>query len=243
VIVGDFNDTPDSDPLKPLVDSSLGLVDGLADPTETRPSKAEVLVNRPRAKSNPKVKGRWIGQRVPDDSLVEVKLIERPDGKTERLEIYQVDGQLRVNVLKENGKHHFMPIKATRMIMNRNRAEVSDPYRPYFGFELPSEVAFRVGKRGVQVAIHDTEQDKRRGYLRTAHVRAIGPANPDFEIYRQMRGDSESLNRTIEDSLYRHHRAHSVGWARQEVDMLGLAALINALTRERMRRQRLPAAA
>jgi endonuclease/exonuclease/phosphatase family metal-dependent hydrolase len=41
VIVGDFNDAPDSDPLKPLVGSSLGLVDGLADPTETRPAKAD----------------------------------------------------------------------------------------------------------------------------------------------------------------------------------------------------------
>jgi endonuclease/exonuclease/phosphatase family metal-dependent hydrolase len=42
VIVGDFNDTPDSDPLKPLVGSALGLVDGLSDPTETRPAKADV---------------------------------------------------------------------------------------------------------------------------------------------------------------------------------------------------------
>jgi hypothetical protein len=58
-----------------------------------------------------------------------------------------------------------------------------------------------------------------------------------------MRADSESLNRTIEDSLYRHHRAHSTGWARQQVDMLGLAGLINALTRERMRQQRLAEAA
>jgi hypothetical protein len=202
-----------------------------------------VLVNRPRAKSNPKVKGHWIGQRVPDDTLVEVKLIERPDGQTERLEIYQVDGQLGVNVLKEDGEHLFLPMKTTRMFMNRNRSEGSHPYRPYVGLKLPAEVALRVGKRDIQVAIHDTEEDKRRGYLRTAHVRAIGPANPDFAIYRQMRGDSESLNRTIEDSLYRHHRAHSVGWARQQVDMLGLASLINALTRERMRRQRLPAAA
>jgi hypothetical protein len=134
-------------------------------------------------------------------------------------------------------------MKTTRLLMNRNRAETSDPYRPYVGLELPPEVALRVGKRDIQVEIHDIEEDKRRGYLRTAHVRAIGPQNPDFAIYRHMRGDSESLNRAVEDSLYRHHRAHSVGWARQQVDMLGLAALINALTRERMRRQRLPAAA
>ena len=35
----------------------------------------------------------------------------------------------------------------------------------------------------------------------------------------------------------RHHRAHSKGWARQQADMLGLAGLINALTRERMNKQ------
>jgi hypothetical protein len=99
------------------------------------------------------------------------------------------------------------------------------------------------GKREITVAIYQTAEDKKRDYLRTAHVRAIGPANEDFSIYRQMRGDSESLNRTVEDSLYRHHRAHSKGWARQQVDMLGLAGLINALTRERMRRQTLSEAA
>jgi hypothetical protein len=43
--------------------------------------------------------------------------------------------------------------------------------------------------------------------------------------------------------MYRHHRAHSEGWARQQVDMLGLAGLINALTRERMRRAHLAEAA
>lgn len=36
VVLGDFNDAPDSDPLDPLV-STLGLVDGLADATENRP--------------------------------------------------------------------------------------------------------------------------------------------------------------------------------------------------------------
>ena len=44
-------------------------------------------------------------------------------------------------------------------------------------------------------------------------------------------------------SLYRHHRAHSEDVERQQIDMLGLAGLINALTRERMRRAALPAAA
>jgi endonuclease/exonuclease/phosphatase family metal-dependent hydrolase len=39
LIVGDMNDTPDSEALQPLVQASLGLVDALADPQETRPAK------------------------------------------------------------------------------------------------------------------------------------------------------------------------------------------------------------
>jgi endonuclease/exonuclease/phosphatase family metal-dependent hydrolase len=42
LIVGDMNDTPDSDALQPLAQSDLVLVDALADPQETRPAKADV---------------------------------------------------------------------------------------------------------------------------------------------------------------------------------------------------------
>ncbi|HEX6207171.1 MAG TPA: endonuclease/exonuclease/phosphatase family protein [Actinomycetota bacterium] len=41
VILGDMNDTPDSEALTPLAQGSLGLVDGLADPEETRASKPD----------------------------------------------------------------------------------------------------------------------------------------------------------------------------------------------------------
>ncbi len=101
-------------------------------------------------------------------------------------------------------------------------------YRPYVGLKLPAEIALRTGKREITGALYQTADDKKRDYLRTAHVRAIGPTNEDFKIYRRMRADSESLNRTIEDSLYRHHRAHSEGAPRQQVDNVGLAGLINA---------------
>jgi hypothetical protein len=53
----------------------------------------------------------------------------------------------------------------------------------------------------------------------------------------------ESLNNNIKSSLYRHHRAHSSGWQRQQADMLGLAGLINALTRAAFRKRALPEAA
>lgn len=41
VIVGDMNDTPDSEALASLAGGPLGVVDGLADPEETRPAKAD----------------------------------------------------------------------------------------------------------------------------------------------------------------------------------------------------------
>ena len=42
VIVGDMNDVPDSQFLEPMIaDLELGLVDALANPTETRPAKAK----------------------------------------------------------------------------------------------------------------------------------------------------------------------------------------------------------
>lgn len=51
LIVGDMNDTPDSEALSPLVEGSLGIVDGLSDPTETRPSKTDTP--RPRLRRGP----------------------------------------------------------------------------------------------------------------------------------------------------------------------------------------------
>lgn len=43
VVVGDMNDTPESDALEPLAGAAaLGLVNGLVDPQETRPAKADV---------------------------------------------------------------------------------------------------------------------------------------------------------------------------------------------------------
>jgi hypothetical protein len=64
----------------------------------------------------------------------------------------------------------------------------------------------------------------------------IAPGTRYFGIYRRLRGDSESLNRNLEDTLYRHHRAHSRGWRGQQLDMLGFAGLVNALTRARFRK-------
>ena len=205
---------------------------------------ATVLVNSTRAKKNPKIGGRAIGKREPDQGVVEHKKIKRPDGDDEVLVIYQLDGELGLMDINEIGDPRFVRLEPTKLIVNENTDHAEVRFRTYVGLKLPAEVALRTGRREIAVALYQTANDKKSDYLRTAHVRAIvGPDNPDFAVYRWMRADSESLNRTVEDSLYRHHRAHSEGAARQQVDMLGLAGLINALTRERMRRASLAQAA
>jgi hypothetical protein len=108
---------------------------------------------------------------------------------------------------------------------------------------LPPDIALRLGRQETSVAIHTTAKDRARGFNRTAHVRMIAPGTRHFGIYHDLRGDVESLNNNIKSSLYRHHRAHSSGWQRQQADMLGLAGLINAVTRAAIRKRTLADAA
>ena len=65
---------------------------------------------------------------------------------------------------------------------------------------------------------------------------------PDFPRLYGRRNDSESLNRSLEDTLFLG-RAHSLGASRQQVEMLGWALMVNALTLARHRAADIPAAA
>ena len=51
---------------------------------------------------------------------------------------------------------------------------------------------------------------------------AFPPSDPDFPRLYRRRNDSESLNRSLEDTLFLG-RDHSLGWRRQQVEMLGWA--------------------
>jgi hypothetical protein len=64
---------------------------------------------------------------------------------------------------------------------------------------------------------------------RSENVRPIPPSDPDFYALCARRNDAESLNRALEDTMYLG-RAHSLGHARQHVDVLGWALLVNSLT-------------
>jgi len=68
-----------------------------------------VLINRTRAKKNPKIRGRAIGQREADEGLVEVKETELADGEEEALLIHQVDSELGLLDLTEIGSGTSRP--------------------------------------------------------------------------------------------------------------------------------------
>jgi len=91
-----------------------------------------------------------------------------------------------------------------------------------------------VGGGQITVRLHQNEEDKARKFNRTENVRPIPPSDPDFPRLYGRRNDSESLNRGLEDTLFLG-RAHSLGWRRQQVEMLGWALQVNAMTLARHR--------
>jgi hypothetical protein len=100
-----------------------------------------------------------------------------------------------------------------------------------------------VGGGQITVRLNQNEADRKRKFDRTENVRPIPPSDPDFPRLYGRRNDSESLNRSLEDSLFLG-RAHSLGLRRQQVEMLGWALMVNALTMARHRAaERLEAAA
>jgi hypothetical protein len=70
------------------------------------------------------------------------------------------------------------------------------------------------------VRLDGNDEDAAQKFNRTENVRPIPPTDPDFKGSPVRRLDSESINRGLEDTLYLG-RAHSVGHARQHVNLLG----------------------
>jgi hypothetical protein len=86
------------------------------------------------------------------------------------------------------------------------------------------------------VRLHGTPQDTARRFNRTENVRPIPPSDPDFARLYPRRADAESINRNLEDTLWLG-RAHSIGHARQHLNLLGYALMVNGLALHRHRRR------
>ena len=67
--------------------------------------------------------------------------------------------------------------------------------------------------------------------------RPIPPDDPDFKRLYPRRNDAESINRGLDDSLWLG-RAHSLGHARQHVDLLGYALMVNGIALHRHAKRR-----
>jgi hypothetical protein len=105
-------------------------------------------------------------------------------------------------------------------------------YRWYNDYQLPE----RYGGGDITVRLHGNDEDSARGFNRTENVRPIPPSDDDFRTLYARRNDAESINRGVDDSMYLR-RAHSFGHARQHLNLLGYALVVNSLALFEQRRR------
>jgi hypothetical protein len=167
------------------------------------------------------------GRRQPKSVRVEDKAIQLPDGRITNLHFYARDGAIGIGTLTDTGDLHYTPLRRIRTHRNRDK---SGKYRWYNDYELPEHLDAGT----VTVRLHGTNQDTRRKLNRTENVRPIPPSDPDFARLYRRRNDAESINRSLEDTLWLG-RAHSVGHQRQHLNLIGFALMTNSLARARHR--------
>jgi hypothetical protein len=102
------------------------------------------------------------------------------------------------------------------------RLNATEPYR------LPEHLGAGV----ITVRLHANNEDSARKFNRTENVRPIAPSDPDFPKLYSRRNDAESVNRAFDDTLWLR-RAHSIGAARQRLNLLTHALGVNALALHR----------
>ncbi|MEX1046446.1 MAG: hypothetical protein WD757_03060 [Actinomycetota bacterium] len=158
---------------------------------------------------------------------VEDKEIASADGSALTVRLFSKAGAIGIMRPTETGELRFIPLVRKRT--HRMRA-ANGLYRWYNDYRLPEHL----GGGQITVRLHQDNEDRKRKFNRTENVRPIPPSDPDFPRLYGRRNDSESLNRGLEDTLFLG-RAHSLGWRRQQVEMIGWALMVNALTLARHR--------
>ncbi len=150
-------------------------------------------------------------------------------------ELYVNTGTIGIRRLLDIGDLDFVPLQRVRT--HRNPAK-RGRYRWYNDYRLPTWA----GGSTITVRLHNNEDDRKRGLNRTENVRPIPPDDPDFAALYARRNDAESINRHLDDTLWLG-RAHSVGHARQHMNLLGFAICVNAVALHEHRRRPKHAAA
>jgi len=168
-------------------------------------------INRVQAKEVITRNGRPV-KRTEKSVHVEDKVV---DGKTIRL--FAKGGAIGVVELDHNGEQNFVELKRIKT----TRREDKGGYRFYNLYALPTGGT-------VMVRLDTTDEDRARKLNRSENLRAISPTDPEFKKIYSRRADAESINRGLEDSMFLG-RAHSKGAARQSVNLLGFALMVNSL--------------
>jgi hypothetical protein len=141
---------------------------------------------------------------------------KRVDGETFRL--YANGGAVCVADFTETGEMELTELRRVRTMRHVDKA---GKFRFYNEYQLPN------GKK-ITVRLDTTDEDRKRKFNRSENVRQIAPSDPDFKGLYRRRSDIESINRVLDDTMWLG-RAHSLGHARQLVNLLGFALMTNGL--------------
>jgi hypothetical protein len=191
-------------------------------------------INRVTAAHAGATQPRRADRRVEKSAHIEDKTIDL-GGRPTTISLYARGGAVGIGELTESGDLNFTELERFRTHRNQDK---NGKYRWYNDYRLPD----RYGEQTITVRLHGTPDDAARKLNRTENVRPIPPTDPDFARLYPRRNDSESINRNLEDTLW-IGRAHSVGHARQHLNLLGYALMVNGLALHRHQRHRLRAAA
>jgi hypothetical protein len=164
----------------------------------------------------------WKGARVEKSVHVEDRTITLSDGSTKIARLFAKAGAIGLVEFLESGESEFIALKRKRIHRNQMKGGLFAWYQDYL---LPPNYGGGV----ITIRLHNNDEDVARRFNRSENVRPIPPSDSDFHVLYARRNDAESLNRGLEDTLYLG-RAHSLGHARQHVDVLGWALLVNSLT-------------
>ena len=131
---------------------------------------------------------------------------------------------LCIGELDSAGEVVLVPLERTKIETRRN---ADGTWRWYGVYSAPGGT--------LRVRLDTTDEDRKRKFNRSEHLRPIPPSDSDYQRLYPRRSDAESINRALDDSCWLG-RAHSVGRARQLLNLIGYALAVNSLALHRHRR-------
>jgi len=173
------------------------------------------------AKAGDKAPRRDEGKRVPKSTFVEQCTITREDKAVTTVDLFACDGAIGIVRHSDTGEQCF---EALSRIRTHRNADKNGKFRWYNDYRLPPSA----GGGTITVRLHATDDDTRRRFNRTENIRPIPASDPDFMGLYRRRNDAESINRALDDTLWLR-RAHSIGHARQHLNLLTFALGVNSL--------------